>query len=204
MGYLKLVFFGFVLLIVSGYQIVVKGVSAENTKTLYDEQSRIQNLVEEFYEWYETRYEKNDFAPVADPENLQYTGMDIKKHHDRLDVLRRTGFFANEFLDNYDRIMQAVDSGLKSKELEWPVGDLPPYGNGANPWYNSQDTPDSYWKQITINNIYIDNEVATFSWSWDERFSYKMKAVRENDHWKILYMEGFDMEELFHRVTDSA
>ena len=181
MGYLKLVFLGFVLLIVSGYQIVVIGVSAENTKTLYDEQSRIQHLVEEFYEWYETRYEKNDFAPVAESGSLLYTGMDIKKHHDCLNTLRRTGFFANDFLDNYDRIVQAIDSGLKSKELKWSTGDLPTYGNCANPWYNSQDTPDSYWEPITINDMCIDNEVATISWGWSEHFCSKLKAVSGTD-----------------------
>ena len=156
------------------------------------DKENLQKLVRRLYEWHETKSSHNDFDPIADNQDSTYIGLDLKKHEQRLTELKQTGFFANQFLDNYNKIAITINKGLKSKTIEWQVGDLPPFGNDANPWCNCQDNPDNYWQTMTINKIAIDNYTATFTWTWGDNFEYKVKAIKQNDNWKITYLQGFD------------
>ncbi|MNJ01584.1 hypothetical protein D3C73_1612620 [compost metagenome] len=71
------------------------------------------------------------------------------------------------------------------------MGELPPFGNGANPWCNCQDNPDNFWEKIILRDVNFANNLATFNWSWGDGFNYKAKAVLANSIWKIDYLEGF-------------
>lgn len=198
MDYFKLIFFGVGLFIFCCNQPEdKKRVVSDNptTSCTVEDKMQLQSLVRSLYEWYETECPKTDFYPKTDTEGLSYTGLDLKKHNERLSELKQTGFFSNEFLNNYNLLSLAIDEKLKNDEIEWQIGDLPPFGNGANPWYNCQDIPNNYWQIITIDKINVENNIITFSWGWGDHFSYKAKAIWENDTWKILYLEGFDINQ---------
>lgn len=119
-------------------------------------------------------------------------GLDLEMHKKRISELKQTGFFASEFIDNYNKLALSIDTDLKNKKIEWLVGDMPPFGNDANPWCNCQDNPDNYWKTLTITDLEIENNVATFNWTWGNDFEYKVKAIKAGDVWEIAYLQGFD------------
>jgi len=79
------------------------------------------------------------------------------------------------------------------------VGELPPYGNDANPWCDCQDNPDKYWEKIKIQNLIIKDNKATFNWTWGDGFKYKVKAVKENNVWKISFLQGFNIQEFISK-----
>jgi hypothetical protein len=89
---------------------------------------------------------------------------------------------------------------IKSKEIQWLEGDMPPYA-GADPWCNCQDIPyDDPWDKIEIKFQSIDKENATLTWTWgnsdwSKDFNYKVKAKKTDGVWKISYLQGFDINE---------
>lgn len=168
----------------------------EIAKTTADEE-QLEELVRKVYEWHETNSTQQDFEPIADAEDIAYVGLDMDQHNQRVTELKQTEFFTESFLENYHQLALAIDEGLKTKKLEWLVGELPNFGNDANPWCNCQDNPESYWKTITIKQVIFENNTASFTWSWGDDFEYKGKAILENDHWKISYLQGFDAEMYF-------
>lgn len=167
----------------------VKGLNSTNDK------EDLQRLVRDLYQWHETDSLHEDFEPIADDQDSIYVGIDLERHKQRLTELKQTGLFAEEFLNNYNKIALTIDRELKSKKLKWSVGDLPPFGNNANPWCNCQDNPDNYWQTLTINRIAFNNNTTSFIWTWGDNFTYKVKALKENNDWKISYLQGFDFED---------
>jgi len=204
MNYFKLLFLGIGLFVFCCNQIAKDKSSAEATgsSTITDEKHELQKLMKQLYKWYDTEGFKNEFEPVADSTNQQYIGLDYKLHNERLNELTQTDFFTEEFLGNYHKIALTIDEKLKKNKEEWLVGELPPFGNDASPWCNCQDTPIHYWDAITIDDVVFTNNTATFTWTWGEwgtnDFKYHIKAVKNNDIWKIEYMEGFEYSKFFH------
>ncbi|MGJ1420165.1 hypothetical protein ACR79T_11110 [Sphingobacterium spiritivorum] len=160
--------------------------------------TELESLTKELYKWVEANDAAEDFSPLPEQEtDSLYSGLDKEAHKKRISALKDTHFFAEEFLENYNRIGLTIDEKLRNNTFIWYTGELPPFGNGANPWCNCQDSPDNYWKRISLQDIVVDGSTATYNWTWGEGFQYKMKAIKENDGWKISYMQGFDFEAFF-------
>ena len=165
------------------------------------ETKNLEELVRNLYEWYETEGMKAyDFDVLPDQSEEKYVKLNIQEHKRRLDQLKKTQFFSTEFLDNYNKIALEIDKDLRNGTIEYFVGELPSYGNGASPWCNCQDVPsEEYWKTLHIEKLMIDDYEAFFIWTHGNNFKYEMKAVLEDGSWKIAYMEGFDFEEFLHK-----
>ena len=162
-----------------------------------NDKQEIETLVKKLYEWVETKNSNNDFNPLANKKGDKYIGLDLNSHKKRLEELKKTNFFSQQFLDNYNKIALRIDSNLKTKKIEWFEGELPPFGSDSNPWCNCQDNPENFWKTMTINHLKIENDKASFDWTWSWKgdFKYKMKTIKENGAWKIASLEGFDFNE---------
>jgi hypothetical protein len=163
------------------------------------DKQQLETLIRKTYEWIETKTVKNDFDVVENKKGDKYIGLNLKAHNKKLEELKKSNFFTQEFIDNYNKIGLKIGDNLKTKKMEWLVGDLPPYGNDADMWCNCQDNPEEYWKTMKLNNLKITNNKASFNWiwtAWKESPSYKVKAVKENGIWKIAYLEGFDYNSL--------
>jgi hypothetical protein len=92
------------------------------------------------------------------------------------------------------------------------VGELPPFGNDANPWCNCQDVPDDEldpWNFIEVEVISLGSDRGELRWKWGNPnsdadaggkvFAYRFDVVKDAGRWKIAYLEGFD----FHTFTGS-
>ena len=173
---------------------------AENKTDSRNDALELENLIKKLYKWSETKSSQEDFEPllVKNTDSV-YTGLDLKRHQKRLKELGNTHFFSEEFIRNYDKIAVTINEKMKDKSLVYYVGELPPYGNDANTWCDCQDNPDKYWEKIKIQNLIIKDNKATFNWTWGDGFKYKVKAVKENNVWKISYLQGFNIQEFISK-----
>jgi hypothetical protein len=137
----------------------------------------------------------------------------MNEHKANLDKLRKTGFFATEFIEDYNQIILTLDKKLRNKEFEygeWLVHDLPPFrfANDVDPWTLCQDVPYDNprpWDFVEIKVIDLDSEEGKIKWKWGNlkagthpdwgKFEYKFRVTKENNKWKISYLEGFEFEE---------
>lgn len=154
-------------------------------------------LTKQLYEWQEFKSKESDFDPLQkEKTDTIYAGIDMIKHKKRLKELQETQFFSKSFIDNYNKIAVKIDKEMKTGNLQWVIGELPTFGNDTNFWCNCQDVPDNFLNKIWIMNLNITDNTAAYNWSWGEGLVYHIKAVKENNSWKIAGMEGFDYENL--------
>jgi hypothetical protein len=196
MKYIKLTTLIFGLLLFSCNQADTKttSVTEEKASTSVDEKEQIQNLIRQVYKWHESRKPSNNDM-ITDSKGSIYIGFNLDQLKLDIEELKTTNFFSTEFIDNYYKIFTTLDKKIRNKEIEWLVGDLPPFGDNVNPWCNCQDNPDKYWQTMTIDKITFESNVANFTWTWGDNFQYKAKAIKLNDNWKISYLEGFNFDE---------
>lgn len=180
------------------------------TKSI-DDKKKIEDLIRQVLIWADSE-NSIDLLPILTyGKDSIYTGFDLVTHKQNLDKLRRTNFFADEFIDNYDQIILTLDKGLKNgKYGQWFTGEIAPFSftNDSNPWCLCQDVPydePNPWNLIEVSIIKIDKNKGKAKWSWGEPesnagpdwidFSYKFRVVKVNDQWKIAYLKGFDLKE---------
>jgi hypothetical protein len=172
--------------------------SAIKTKdsTTAEDSIALTALVKNIYQWHERSLkETRDFDVKKEhPADTLFKGIDWVNHNNILNKLRKTGFFAAEFLENYQNIALQIDKALKSGTTIWPVNELPTIaGYEADPWFSAQDFPENnYWERMILKNIQWNKDLASFLWSVDDQFNNTMKAKKENGTWKISYMQGFN------------
>jgi len=156
--------------------------------------TELTKIVRQTYTWVETTEQKADFEPTQEkPTDTIYSGLDLTIQKARIEQLEKSGFFANQFIENYKQIATKTDEKLKNGSAVWAVGDLPPFvGSGINAWCNCQDYPEKYWEKITLSKFEKQSGETAFVWTLDNGFIYKVRAKKENEVWKISYLEGFD------------
>lgn len=177
---------------------------ADTTLTAPDRQQdslALLQLTQRLYRWWEAAGRRGDFDPeLTQPSDTVYTGLDQKAHQQRLKDMAGTGLFAQSFLDRYDQLAATLDRGMRSGALVWYTGELPPFGNGADPWCNCQDTPENFPQSIRIAQVSFDRDTASWSWYGQDGTGYRVRALKEQGQWKILYLEGFDPAGFLHET----
>ena len=136
-----------------------------------------------------------DFRTVTEYQgDSVYSGIDWDTHITRMKQLSETKFFTEDFLENYQNIAVHLDKELKENPEKYYVGDLPPYGNGANEWCNCQDFPPDWENHLIIVDLKIDANFVSFKWTWDKECYYFIRAQKVDNSWRICYMELFDIK----------
>ena len=154
----------------------------------------LTKLVRALYKWHEMTPNLDGFKPIREnPSDTLYSGVDLANNNAAINELKKTGMFTKDFLSNYRAIAVRLDKELKDEATIWQKGMLPDYHDDTNQWCKCQDYPDKFWETLTLKDIRFNKNEASFKWTWGGDFSYNLKAKKENDVWKISYMEGFDM-----------
>jgi hypothetical protein len=179
-------------------------VNSETTKPINNDEDEIQALIIRMLKWSDSESVIN-VHPVLSKDSI-CVGFDFDKHKQNLEKLRKTGFFADEFIDNYNNIIQTLDKKIKNKEFEpWNVYELPIYNfaNDVNPWCSCQDNLS--WDDVEIEPIKLDGDKGELKWGWGKldsdidsswkEFSIPFRVVRIDNKWKISYLQGFDYKE---------
>jgi hypothetical protein len=199
--------------------ILLLGCNQSNTKTTSvnekkltnstSDKAQIQYLIRQVLNWADTTNSIDLLPVVADSKDSVYIGFDLDKHKQNLIILRQTNLFATEFIDNYNQIILALDNGLRNgKYSQWFVGELPTFNFGCdvNPWTLSQDVPyENPNPYDFVEIILLNAEKGEVIWKWGKaelitttswkEFEYRFKVVKENEKWKISYLEGFDFKQ---------
>ena len=189
--------------------------TAEKTTVSTDGKEPIQNLIRQVLNWSQSKTPIN-LLPVLTNNKGYCISIDFKKHRLNLERLKATNLFAAEFIENLNQIILALDKKIRNKAFEkWDTHELPPFNfsSDVDPWCSCQDVPydkPNPWDYIKINVINLDNKKGTADWKWGKiesntdpswkDFAYRFRVAKENDKWKISYLEGFD----FKRSTSSA
>jgi len=162
------------------------------------DKEEIQKLIQQVLNWSESK-ESIDLLPVlTDNKDSIYIGFDMNKLKANIKKLRESNFFTNEFIENYNQIILTLEGKLRTKELVWLVGDLPPFkfANGINPWCLCQGFSSEQFDAVEI--IKIDSKSGELMWNWKKDtdwMDFKFSVEKENNKWKISYMQGFDYKE---------
>jgi hypothetical protein len=187
--------------------------SADSIST---DQNEIRDLIRLTLIWADSKNSINLHPVIMDRKDSVYIGFDLEKHKDNLNKLKSTGFFAAEFIDNYDQIILTLDKGLRDGTYEqWLVGDLPTFifANDVDPWCECQDVPcdsPSPWGLVEIEPISLDKNKGILNWKWGgpleqnsapswKEFRYDFRVIKEDGKWKIAYLQGFDFKESTRR-----
>lgn len=165
------------------------------TTTVSNDSIALLQLTKNLYDWEENKSKNEDFPTVQKKKtDTVYSGIDSRKHQSRIQELKESKLFTEQFISNYNRIATSIDKELKKEAIVYNIGELPPYGNGVNPWCNCQDVPDAFLNKIWIMNLSFRDNLASYNWSWGDGLVYHITAEKENNHWKISTMEGFDYD----------
>lgn len=188
---------------------IIEQAEHQQQDTSKDKQD-IQNLIRQTLVWANSTNGIELLPVLKDSNDSIYIGLDINKHKDNIEALRKTGFFAEEFIKNYNQIILTLDRKLRNNEFEqWLVGDLQTFrfANDIDPWCSCQDIPydePSPWENVAIEIINLNQNKAELSWKWGrldlnsdksvKEFSYKYSVIKEDNKWKIAYLQEFDFE----------
>lgn len=188
-----------------------KTIAATKEKLLNskNDDERIQNLIRKTLNWAVSTKSIALLPTITDSKDSIHIRLDLDKHKHNLEKLKNTGFFATEFIENYNQIILTLDKGLKNGKYEpWLVGDLQTFifANDVDPWTMSQDVPYDKPNPFDFIKVRVINaKKGEAIWKWGnlkrntgkewEDFTYKFKVVKEHNVWKISYLQGFDLEE---------
>lgn len=160
---------------------------------LQSDSAQLLQLTKAIFKWHKEN--DADFYPQqASKNDIVYAGLNQARAAAQLSKLQNTDFFTNGFLNNYSQLSKTIDNKLKEGSLQWNIGELPPFGDGSDPWCKCQDYSDSFPEDIVINNLYINSDTAYYNCRlYDNNGTcIIIKAVRANNKWKLDYLEGFD------------
>ncbi|MDQ0965286.1 hypothetical protein QFZ20_000689 [Flavobacterium sp. W4I14] len=172
-------------------------VATQKKATSYSLQDSIAllQLTQNLYRWNQTGDNDDYFSPVLKENNdTLYAGLDMKLHQQKLQKISEAGLFSKTFISNYNKIAMTIDAKIKDGTLQWKIGELPPFGNGANLWCNCQDLPDDFLSKLHIMHLRDEKDGIFYNWAWGDGIVYNLKALKENNQWKISEMEGFDYD----------
>jgi len=182
---------------------------SEETKLPDDSKDKeeIQILIRQMLKWADSKNEF-DLIPALSKDSI-CVGIDFDKLNQNLEKLRKTGFFAEEFISNYNRILKMLDKKIKNKEFEkWNTYELPTFSfaNDVSPWCSCQDNLS--WDNVEVEIINLSANKGELKWNWKvdtntdqswKDFAYKFSVVKVDNKWQISYLQGFDYAESIKR-----
>jgi hypothetical protein len=170
----------------------------------HKDKDEIRALIRQMLKWADSKNSIN-LLPVLDKDGI-CTGFDFNVQNQNLEKLRKTGFFVDEFIDNYNQIIKTLDKKIKNNEFgKWNVHELPTFNfaNDASPWCLCQDNLS--WDNVDVEIIKLGVDKGELKWNWGKLgvnidkswkdFSYTFRVVKLNNKWKVSYLQGFDYKE---------
>jgi hypothetical protein len=188
--------------------------TVKNPTSVISDKEQIKKLIRQALHWAHTDKVIPLLPVQPDSKDSLVIGLDLVKHKQNLNTLLKTNLFSSEFINNYNQIILTLDKGIKNGKYEpWLMGDLPPFVFGdqgeVDPWTMSEDYPYDIanpFALIEIDIINLNQDKGLIKWRWGKldkntdpswkTFSRKFKVAKENNTWKIAYLEGFDLKKI--------
>jgi hypothetical protein len=174
------------------------------------DKKEITTLIRQVLNWAESKNGISVPPAVQDKKGKFWTGFDLAKHKQNLRKLKTVNLFSTEFINNYNQIILTLDQQLKKGSYgPWLVGDSPSFNFTSNvdPWTQCQDVPydkPNPYDFVEIEVVSLNGGKGELNWKWGglgpdydpdwKKFTYRFRVVKENNQWKITYLEGFDFK----------
>ncbi|MDP4209606.1 MAG: hypothetical protein Q8928_12405 [Bacteroidota bacterium] len=175
----------------------------DNTKS--NDKEEILKLIKQVIIWGDSKESIGLLPVLTDSKDSVYIGFDMIELKSNLDKLKETNYFATEFIENYRQIIVTLDKKLRNGEYEkWFVGDLPTFifANDYSPWWNGQESFPIEKGMVELINL--DKDKGEFDFACGdkghgcdglENYKMRFRVVKEDNKWKISYLEGFNFKE---------
>lgn len=164
--------------------------SSDSSKTITNDSIELTLLVRKVYKWHETKF-LEDF-PYKFQNDTIFTGINWEEYDKNIKLHKNTDLFTDEFFKRHKYIASIIDKSMKSADREWRNSNdgISLWQSNADDWCACQDSPDDYWKILTIDSLKINNNLASFIWTWDtkdvkDKHEYLVTAKKINNVWKI-------------------
>lgn len=177
-----------------------EGKAAGNSERVYLESDRVAltQLIRRVYTWRASSH-LDDFPYLYETSNPGIlVGIDWEKYRQNVSQLIDTDLFTDAFIRKHKSIALSLDSSIRKADLKWRDvnGYIPIWSTDRDDWCDCQDYPDRYWELLTINDLKIENDLATLNWTWDTDatnypHTYQITARKINNSWKINSLYGF-------------
>ncbi|MBK7133670.1 MAG: hypothetical protein IPH69_12865 [Bacteroidales bacterium] len=173
--------------------------SQQTKNQLANDSIQLTALVRQVYKWHMTT-RLNDFPyKYEKPSENIFTGIDWESYDHNIEIFKKTNFFTDQFLSYHKTLALNIDSSINKADIKWRDMNegIPIWDTNADDWCGCQDYPDNYWEILTLTEIKIANDTASFYWTWNKSpdfapHKYKMTALRKADQWRINSLEGFN------------
>ncbi|MFI5158177.1 MAG: hypothetical protein ACHQF4_04885 [Sphingobacteriales bacterium] len=183
----------------------------DNKSDLVIDKKEIQLLIGNVLLWAESKKAPGLTPVITDSKDSLCIGFDDEKIKANLEIFKSTGYFSVEFIDNYGQILQTLEKEMKDKKFApWFTNELPPFNfaNDVDPWSDCQDVPydtPNVYNLVEVHVVSLNKEQGELYWTWGglkpdtdpswKEFKYKFRVKKEDNRWKISYLEGFDFKE---------
>jgi hypothetical protein len=185
--------------------------ATDSSKTTTKDSIELTILVRKVYNWHETKF-LEDF-PYKHQNDTIFTGIDWEEYNKNIKLHKNTNLFTDEFFRRHKSIAKIIDNSIKKAGIEWRNSNdgIPLWHSNADDWCACQDNPDDYWKILTIDSLKINNNLASFIWTWDkkdvkDKHEYLVTAKKINNVWKINSLEwqnhNYSVEEFDKMMND--
>lgn len=183
-----------------------KDESTENSTAVEKEKdiAEIEKLVRNAYVWLNNGNPLR-LGMIADETESKYIGYQLSDLTNASSKLKKTDYFTEKFIGDFNRIHTLIHKGLGNGNLVWETESMPEFGTGADPWCNCQDVPfdePNPWSLLDIETIKLSANEGEFNWKWGNlepnagsgwnSFRYHFTVKKVGDKWKIDSLEGID------------
>lgn len=187
--------FFIILLLIGSCQSCNSDKTKDSTVASSDRKSdsvNLRNQLITIYKW----YEKNEGINHNNFLTESY-GIDTVKLDSVIKEMSKTDFFSKEFLTNYKQIGQRTNQMLKQDSTLRMVGIAFPFQD-YDTWNGSQGTVPGWMNDLTITDLSISANTATFKWmvknSQIELGPMEVKFKREGSQWKLTFLQYMDLK----------
>ena len=177
--------------------IAVTGVGCDSKPAPQtDDSTQVVSLLRNMYRWHDSQQANTtDFSIIV--KDTAQVGLNYDSLTKTMGVLKQSNFFSQSFLDNYKALADLINNKL--------VKANPPLANeinfdfqDADPWTGFQDSDSAYWNKFRITEYRATADSVSLKWLIKTKdFStdpYAVGFAKENGHWKVSSLEGFDLK----------
>jgi hypothetical protein len=160
-------------------------------------QEQIVERIKEMYRWRISTETDREWPFQFHPSDSVCSGLEEGSFRAQMESYRKSGFFTESFLENYQRMARCLEQKTTTGQLRMRISDPEPFSQGT-PWFASVFLPtDNPVEEMVFRFDAITQDHASLGWIWGfythaRSRPYNMEVIRQNGVWKINYMEGFD------------
>ena len=154
----------------------------------------ITSLLQSAYQWHEKNKDRVNDYDVIVKDSFQ-VGIDTVQLAFTVNELKKTNFFTDDFIKNYERIGRETDYKLKHDTVKY-YNEINFSFQESDLWTFFQDDAGNYWDSLIIHDLAINADTASLKWTIADMpitDAYLVKLKRERDGWKIAYLIGFEL-----------